>query len=153
MGLFDLFKKKNEPQITLRDLIVADYDMKYQAECRFIQENYVPKSGPSEVLQGELLRELELLRSEAKENQNANWDMDFAYFCENIKWKLSNMNIYSEQELLKITLVMDYLKYTGENNISYSKDNLYDIIADAIGKLQNVHPDPIPCDINYAIQR
>ena len=63
------------------------------------------------------------------------------------------MNIYSEQELLKITLVMDYLKYTGENNISYSKDNLYNVIADAIGKLQNVHPDPIPCDINYAIQR
>ena len=62
-------------------------------------------------------------------------------------------NIYSEEELLKITLVIDYLKYTGENNICYSRDNLYDIVADAIGILQSVHPEPIPCDINYAIQR
>ena len=153
MGLFDLFKKKNEPQITLKELIVSNYEQQYLAECKYIWKNYVPESGQSEVLQGELLREIEKLRNEAKDNGNVNWDSNFSYFCENIKWKLSNMSIYSEEELLKITLVIDYLKYTGENNICYSRDNLYDIVADAIGKLQSVHPDPIPCDINYAIQR
>ena len=153
MGLFDFLKKKKEPEITLRDLIVMDYPMNYEADYNAIKEIYVPQNGPSEVLQGELVRELELLRSEAKENGNSNWDRDFSYFCENIKWKLSNMSIYTEEELLKLTLVLDYLKYTGENNISYTRDNLYDIVADAIGKLQNVHPDPIRCEINYALQR
>ena len=79
--------------------------------------------------------------------------MDCAYFCENIKWKLINLSIYTEEELLKINLIIDYLKYTGDNKISYTKDNLYDILADLVGKLQNVHPDPISCEINYSVQR
>ena len=153
MGLFDFLKKKEEPQVSLRDLIVVDYTKQYAAECQYIRENYIPEQGPSEVLQGELLREIELLRSEAKEHGNSQWDMDCAYFCENIKWKLINLSIYTEEELLKINLIIDYLKYTGDNKISYTKDNLYDILADLVGKLQNVHPDPISCEINYSVQR
>ena len=153
MGLFDFLKKKKEPEITLRDLIVMEYTMQYAADYKAVMENYVTEDGPSEVLQGELARELELLRKEAKENGNSNWDNDYSYFCENIRWKLSNMSIYTEEELMKLTLVLNYLKYTGENSISYTKDNLYDIVADAIGKLQNAHPDPIPCEINYALQK
>lgn len=166
MGLFDIFKKKKEVTINLRDLIVADYEQQYLEECKFIWKTYVPENGQSEVLQGELLRQIEKLRNEAKDNGNINWDPDFSYFCEFIKRTLCNMSIYSEEELTKITLIMDYIKYCGEyacslgdhvdvivNSIAYTKDNLYDIVADAIGKLQNVHPDPIPCDINYGIRR
>ena len=112
MGLFDFFKKKNEPQMTLKDLIIVDYKPVYKNECEYIREHYVPEKGASEVLQGELLREIELLRKEAKENGNKNWDMDFSYICENIKWKLCNMSIYSEEECLKVNLIIDYLKYT-----------------------------------------
>ena len=79
MGLFDLFKKKNEPQITLKDLIVSNYEQQYLAECQYIWKNYVPESGQSEVLQGELLREIEKLRNEAKDNGNVNWDSNFSY--------------------------------------------------------------------------
>lgn len=166
MGLFDKFKKKKEVKLTLRDLILEDYTQKYQEECHFIWENYVPSQGQSEILQGELLREIEKIRHEAQENGNINWDGDYSYFCEYIKRILCNMSIYSEEECLKITLIMDYLKYCGEyashmensedieiNSIAYTKDNLYDMIADMIGKLQNLHPDPIACDINYALQR
>ena len=42
MGLFDLFKKKNEPQITLKELIVSNYEQQYLAECKYIWKNYVP---------------------------------------------------------------------------------------------------------------
>ena len=153
MGLFDFFKKKEEPQVTLRDLIVVDYTQEYAGECQYIRDHYIPEEGPSEVLQGELLREIEILRNEAKVHGNVHWGMDFVYFCENIKWKLTNLSVYSEVELLKINLIIDYLKYTGENSLSYTKDNLYDILADLIGKLQSVHPDPIPCEINYSIQK
>lgn len=164
MGLFDFLKKKKDPQITLRDLIVVDYETIYNKECEFIKDHYIPKQGASEVLQGELLREIELIRKEAQENSNRSWDGDLSYFCENIQWKLCNLNIFTEEELIKIRLIMDYLKYTGEyagnsgtdameNSIAYTRDNLYNIIADMIGKLQNIHPDPIACEINYGIQR
>lgn len=166
MGLFDIFKKKKETPINLRDLIIDDYELQYPEECLFIRETYVPESGQSEVLQGELMRQLDALRIEAKEYGNIHWDTDFSWFCEFIKRTLCNMSIYSEEEMTKITLIMDYMKYCGEyagnlgggedvntNSIAYTKDNLYDMIADAIGKLQNVHPDPIPCEINYGIQR
>ena len=60
----DFLKKKNEPQITLRDLIIVDYIKMYAAECEYIKKNYIPEVGPSEILQGELLREIELIRKE-----------------------------------------------------------------------------------------
>ena len=77
--------------------------------------------------------------NQAKENGNRNWDTNLSYFCENIQWKLCNLSIYTEEELIKIRLVMDYLKYTGEyasnnsagameNSIAYTRDNLYDIM-------------------------
>ncbi len=40
---------------------------------RFIWSNYVPKSGQSETVQGELLRAIEKLRDEAHRNGNINW--------------------------------------------------------------------------------
>ena len=162
MGLFDFFKKKNEPKITLRDLIVVDYTKMYASECEYIKANYIPEQGASEILQGELLREIKHIRKEAQENGNKTWDGDLSYFCENIQWKLCNLSVYTEEEMIKIRLIMDYLKYTGEyaknsgaedSSIAYTRDNLYDIIEDLIGKLQNVHPDPIACEINYGIQR
>ena len=37
--------------------------------------------------------------------------------------------------------------------IAYVYDNLYDIVADAIGRLQNKHPAPIPFEKNNEIKR
>ena len=39
--------------------IATDYSQKYFDECKYIWENYVPKSGQADNLQGELLREIE----------------------------------------------------------------------------------------------
>ena len=37
--------------------------------------------------------------------------------------------------------------------IAYVYDNLYDIVADAIGELQLQYPDPIPFEKNSEIRR
>lgn len=37
--------------------------------------------------------------------------------------------------------------------LAYTKDNLYDIICDFIGRLQNKHPEPIKYSINNSIKR
>ncbi len=39
------------------------------------------------------------------------------------------------------------------SKLAYDNDNLYDIICDYIGKLQKVHPEPIPYVRNKKIKR
>ena len=169
MSIFDKFKKA-EISISLEQLKNEQYEQEYFEECKLIWKNYVPKSGQSTVLQGELLRELEKLRLEAQDNGNINWDSDFSYFCDFITEMLYNQTIYTDDEKLKIKLILSYLQECGNyaakyNNgqipdkeldvdkIAYVDDNLYDIVADAIGKLQNKHPAPIPFEKNNEIKR
>ena len=56
--------------------------MDYLEKADELWEQYVPKSGQANTVQGELLREIEALRIEAQENNNLNFDEDFAYFCD-----------------------------------------------------------------------
>lgn len=121
----------------------------------------MPKNGQAGVLQGELLREIEKLRCEVQDNGNINWDRDFSYFCDFIKETLCNQSIYSRLDKAKFELILSYIQDCGSyamrwNNgnilddeldiekIAYTKDNLYDIIADAIGMLQAKNNTPIP---------
>lgn len=169
MGIFDEFKKeKNE--VTIEELISEKYEQKYFDQCKYIWKNYVPKSGQSNVLQGELLREIEILRCEAQDNGNINWDKDFSCFCDFIKETLCYRDIFSEDEKGKIVLALEYIKECGNyakqwndgqildddvdmNRIAYTKDNLYDIVSDAIGYFQLKITEPIPFNKNDAIRR
>lgn len=180
MGLCDIFKKRKtqtaaeksikENQITIEQLIQEKYKQKYFKECKYIWSNYVPKSGQSDVLQGELLREIEKLRDQAQRNGNINWDDDFVYFCEFIQETLCSQKIYSEKEKTRITLVLNYIKECGNyarefydgkipddkvvvDMIAYTYDNLYNIVSDAIGLLQTKNPEPIPYIMNDKIKR
>ena len=71
--------------ISIDELIEQEYEQQYFEECKFIWQNFVPKSGQARNLQGELLREIENIRCEAQDNGNVNWDDDLTYFCEFIK--------------------------------------------------------------------
>ena len=169
MGLFDKFKKKSS-SITIEEIISKEYNQKYFNECKYIWQQYVPKNGQANNLQGELLREIEKIRCEAQDNGNINWDDDFSYFCDFISNKLSEQSIYSTQEKEEISLIMSYLKECGmyaqkfnsgkipekdidANKIAYTNDNLYDIIADKIGQLQKENNNPIPYEKNNNINR
>lgn len=169
MGLFDKFKN-NITKITIEQLTNTAYKQMYLEECKFIWKNYVPKNGQAKVLQGELLRELENLRCEAQDNGNINWDEDFSYFCDFIRESLCSEDIFSEIEKEKITLALSHIKTCGNyarrfhngeisehdvdiNMIAYTKDNLYDIVADAIGFLQIKTNEPIPYKCNEMIKR
>lgn len=169
MGIFDIFKKKDN-LITIEDLKQESYKQKYFEQCKYIWKNYVPKRGQANVLQGELLRELEKLRCEAQDNGNINWDDDFSYFCDFIKETLCKQDVFDENEKTRVSIVLDYFKKCGDyahdfNNgkipsdsveidkVAYIKDDLYDIVADAIGLLQEKHPEPIPYVKNDKIRR
>lgn len=173
MNFFDIFVRKEK--ITINSLKSECYKPMYISQCRFIWKNYVTESGQSEVLQGELLRQLEKLRCEAQDNGNFNWDKDFDYFCTNIKDTLCSQNFYSKSDKEKITLIMEHFKECGKYSISfyneendeidmdeqvcfeklaYTEDDLYDIIADyiAIFHIKN-NEQPVPCKINPDIRR
>ncbi|HCE33781.1 MAG TPA: hypothetical protein DEQ88_00130 [Clostridiales bacterium] len=156
--------------VSIEDLIAKEYEQRYFDECRFIWQNYVPKSGQARNLQGELLREIEKIRIEAQDNGNVNWDDDFSYFCDFIAQSLVKQTIFSETEKEEIIEIMSYLKARGEyaarcnsgeisadmvqpENLAYLKDNLYDVVCDAIGKLQSLHPEPICYKRNKSLKR
>ncbi len=158
MGLFDFFKKK--PSFTIEILKSEEYEQEYFEQCKFIWKNYVPKSGKSECLQGELLRMLEKLRCEAQDNGNINWNEDFTYCCDFIKETLCGQDIFDNNKKSRIVLIMDYLKECGTyavalrdgkispesvdvGNLAYTDDNLYDMIADAIGFFSLKNPEAI----------
>lgn len=167
--MFDkLRKSKNKANIEA--LMSEQYTQRYFDECKFIWKNYVPKSGQSDVLQGELLRQIEKLRCEAQDNGNINWDEDFAFFCGFLKETLCSQNIFSKEEKEKFGLILDYFRDCGDyamswnsgeipddeldvNRIAYTQDNLYDMIADAIGQLYSNDPSPIPYEKNENIVR
>lgn len=173
MKLFDKIRKPVK-EIALEQIMKEPYVPKYHNECKFIWKNYVPKNGKSEVLQGELLRAIEKLRYEAQDNGNANWDGDFEYFCEFIRETLCGKDFYTNDEKTKIKLILEHLKSCGkyamkvyDENISddefgedfdvmkiaYTDDNLYDILADAVGYWQFKYPEPIPFKPNTNIKR
>jgi hypothetical protein len=68
--------------------------MQYLTEAKEIWRLYVPKSGQSETVQGELLRAVEKLRDEAIRNGNCNWDTGFEILVDYLKDHLLDSAVY-----------------------------------------------------------
>ena len=154
----------------IQEIKKEKYEWKYFKECKEVWEKYVPRNGQSEVLQGEMLRQIEKIRLEAQENGNRNWDEDFTYFCDFLKENLCMQPYFQEKEKDRFRVILDYLKECGEyatmvnqgkipekkveiEKIAYVADNLYDILADGVGKIQKKHPEPIPNEILPNLKR
>lgn len=189
MGLFGKFKKKNtfpkmqttktadEPidrKIKYYELVdsigVRGYRQKYFNECKFIWTNRVPKSGQADNLQGELLREAEMLRNEACDNGNINWDDNFAWFCDNIYNVLSEAGIFSDERCGILKKVLAFIKENGEYakkygegensyeecdpvKLAYTDDDLYDYLEDAVAEFYLANKEPIPYEKKDFIYR
>jgi len=160
MGLFDRLTNKKENSVSIEGLINEPYSQQYFDECKYIWKTHVPERGQASCLQGELLRIIEMIRYEAQDNGNVNWDDDYSYFCDFIARSLSEQPMFSEEEKAEIEAIMQHLKECGQyacafasgeitendldpDRLAYTADNLYDIICDKIGKLQKEHPEPI----------
>ena len=170
MGLFDRLTNKKENSVSIEGLINEPYSQQYFDECKYIWKNYVPERGQASCLQGELLREIEMIRCEAQDNGNVNWDDDYSYFCDFIVRSLSEQPMFSGEEKAEIDAIMQHLKGCGQyavafasgdisendldpDRLAYTADNLYDIIDDKIGKLQREHPEPVPYEHSTEISR
>lgn len=142
----------------IKELLNEKFEPKYFEQCGEIWQNYVPRSGKAEVLQGELLRELEMLRWEGQEKNNEDWNDEFSGFCDFLGETLCAKDFFDENEKARITAALGYLRTCGEyarkkregaenlgaGLVAYKRDNLYDVIADAIGCFHANVKEPIP---------
>jgi len=151
MSLFGFLKRD---KLKIEDIACEDYNQHYLSECKDIWSFYVPKVGQSTCLQGELLRELEIIHREAVENENKAFDWQCEYFCEFIYDSLESNTAMPAKDLSRVKLCLNHFLDCGkyakdfyegnvplckldENMLFYKADNLYDIVADAIGLMHS----------------
>lgn len=114
--------------------------MKYFEEAKNIWKNYVPKSGQSEIVEGELIRAIEKLRYEAQNNGNGNWDEGFELFCQYIWDILNDDKVFEKDVLHEIRTDIDTIN---NSNVPYFEDDLYDRITDHVIEWSIAHKGPI----------
>lgn len=180
MGLLSWLKKDERKKENLLDfesmydsvddLGIRGYKLSHLETCRRIWYDYVHESGQSDCIQGELLRQLEGLRNEARNNGNINWDDNFDYFCRFIEKNLIESGLFEGDEKNKIKGCLSIIKSRGRYAYSYNNgeisdneanpmlfayvdDDLYDYIADAIAVYAEANIEPIPYKGNDAIYR
>lgn len=122
----------------------------YRELGRYIWQNFVPKNGQSDTVQGELLRASQKLRDEAHRNGNMNWDKGHEILAGFIRKTLSESSDLSwlRKRQLKsdIDTVLNYEE-------PYLDDDVFDRIEKAILDWYMKNLDPIPRKHNPDLQR
>lgn len=107
-------RQPNKPTMT---------EEEYREIGRFIWQNYVPKNGQSDTVQGELLRANEKLRDECHRNGNGNWDSGHEMLANYILATLTqspDVSAEAKVELKRdIERILDY-------DHPYTEDDLFD---------------------------
>lgn len=122
----------------------------YRELGRYIWKNFVPKSGQSDTVQGELLRANEKLRDEAHRNGNGNWDNGHELLANFIKGTLSESSDLSWLQKRRLRADIEILLNYDE---PYLKDDLFDRIEKAILDWYVKNRDPIPREHNPNLHR
>ncbi|WP_084063135.1 hypothetical protein [Cellulophaga tyrosinoxydans] len=102
----------------------------YLEKGKYIWQNFVPTSGQSEFVQGELLRAIEKLRDEAQRNGNGNFHKKcHGALITYLKKKLSDNKLFDKETIKKIKQDLDKLN---NDRKPYLEDDIYDYICDRI---------------------
>lgn len=122
----------------------------YREIGRFIWKNYVPKSGQSDTIQGELLRANEKLRDECHRNGNINWDSGHEILANYILTTLTESPDVSEEA--KIDLKRDVERILDYEH-PYTEDDLFDRIERKIFDWYSLNREPISRTHNPDLHR
>ena len=121
----------------------------YFNHARLLWQTYVPRSGQSEYVQGELIRVLEKLRDEAERNGNKNWDRRHEAMVAFLKRTLQDSNVFAKGQLAEIDADLErVLDYEHPDTSGEPFDRLSDRIVDWY--LQN--KEPIPHEFNPELE-
>jgi hypothetical protein len=101
----------------------------YLDEARRIWQEFVPKSGQSDTVQGELLRAVEKLRDEAMRNGNGNWDEGFRILLSYLKQHLLDATVFSPDQIERTKNVLKRLR---RGNDPLLEDEPYDYLGERV---------------------
>ena len=110
--------------------------VQYFEEAKSIWQKFVPKSGQSETVQGELLRAVEKLRDEAIRNGNANWDEGFTILLRYLEAHLLEPEIFNPTSVDQTKAALARLSKPED---PYLKDDLYDALGDRVVEYFRFH--------------
>jgi|KBSMisStandDraft_5_1062788.scaffolds.fasta_scaffold1161813_2 hypothetical protein len=101
----------------------------YLAEAKGIWRQFVPPSGQSETVQGELLRAVEKLRDEAIRNGNGNWDEGFRILLAYLKQHLLDAKVFSPDQVERSK---ELLKRLRRGSDPLLEDEPYDYLGERV---------------------
>lgn len=104
---------------------------KFPDIVKHIRTDLIPLVGEAETLEGEMLRELDILKDEAWRNGNVNYSATHKAYAEFILDNLTNFTKTSHSDIVKITEAVKNLM-NPEN--PYLEDDVYDYLTDEICK-------------------
>ena len=122
----------------------------YFETAKFIWENYVPKSGQSDCVQGELLRAVEKLRDEAQRNGNGNWDQGHFILANFVRDTLINSGCFDTSRIEEVKNDIDKLL---DFDHPYTDNDAYDRLCDRIVEFFVQNPEPIKNAHNESLHR
>ncbi|BFJ00942.1 hypothetical protein [Priestia megaterium] len=125
--------------------------MKYFDEAKEIWVKHVPKSGQSDVVEGEVIRAIEKLRCEAQGNGNANWDKGFEMLVLYILDVLNDPAVFSSAVLAEIKADIHILLTSTED--PYLEDDVYDRLTDRVIEWHMAKGGPIKREKNPPLYR
>jgi len=116
--------------------------------CRWIWKHLVPPQRHAATVQGELLRAIERLRTEAQDNGNVNWDPQFAMFVDYLARHLAGETGFSDRVRQSIRDDLERLRFdesAAEDDAEpYIDDDLYDRICGHVVSYCRLHPALVP---------
>ncbi|MCP3466790.1 hypothetical protein [Bradyrhizobium sp. CCGUVB23] len=103
--------------------------MRYFDEAKVIWKTKVPSEGQADTVEGELLRAVEKLRREGRDNGNINWDAGFEILLGYLKLHLLDAGVYPADILVATKGILDQLS---DPEYPVVEDGPYDELADRV---------------------
>ena len=134
---------------------------KYDKEYGDLWDKYVPKSGQANTVQGELVRAIGRLASEAYRNGNINWDAGFRILVTFLQKHLADPAVFDRKTVAQIKNDLSAIGNMGNGSSpmdfadydSAKRDDVYDRITDRVVEWCVDHPKAIRLPKNPKLKR
>ncbi len=129
---------------------------RYKKEAKALFEDLVPDSGQAATIQGELIRCITRLGSEAYRNGNCNWDRGFASMARFVAKHLCDGTFdrkTTTQIERDVALVIAAGKDSENGAYVHEKDDSYTRLTDRVVEWCDLHPESIEHKRNPRLKR
>lgn len=135
-------ESRSEPDRTGLEAGLTRVDLDADDLPAWLWDRLVPLSGQADTLQGELLRAVEALRSEAQRNGNGNWGDRFERHVDFLDRQLCDETLFDAEMNAQTRRDLDRLR--DSEHSPYLDDDLYDRLVDRIVALCRDTPTLVP---------